>query len=178
MRHWRAWNHWRRGRDFTLLDDDIVRIVGWGSYISGGCVALTVAASYAAGQVKGLNDLDFQVLLHGVLVLLMAWWGLACLGGWGLQRGLRWAFVLQCVGGVGVICLTGPAIAIAAYAISNQPGPAGRADRPGGRPSRWACCSWRGCGWRGRSGRLRSRSPAAGSSCGLRRRKSLFPGRS
>ena len=124
VRHWRAWNHWRRGREFTPLDDDTVRMVGWGSYISGGCVVLTVAASYAAGEVKGLSDLDFQMLLHGALVLLLAWWGLACLGGWGLLRGLRWAFVLQCVGGAGVILLAGPAIALAVYDMSNRPGPA------------------------------------------------------
>jgi hypothetical protein len=117
-RRGRAWNRWRGGREFTVLDDDMVRIVGWGMYVSGGCVALAVMAAYAHGQLKGIDDLHIHLFAHGALLLFLAWWTLACLAGWGLQRGLRWAFVLQCIGGAGAVLVAGLALVGAVYSIS------------------------------------------------------------
>ena len=88
-----------------------------GAYLSGGCLVLAVISAGIAARIEGLGTINGEAILDGAVLLSLAWWALACLGGWGLLRGLRWALVLQWVGGTGatLTCIGGIIWAVSCY---------------------------------------------------------------
>jgi hypothetical protein len=105
---WIAWRRWRREHPIPLIGDPLLRITRWAICLWSGVLAL-VALGYGIVMVaQSCLDLRVLMLLTSLVLLFLAWLALAGLAGWGIRRGLRWAYVLQHSGSYAALACIAP----------------------------------------------------------------------
>jgi hypothetical protein len=110
---WIAWRRWRREHAIPLIRDPLLRITRWAICLWSGVLAL-IAVGFGIWVVgQGCQDLRVLMLSTSLVLLFLVWLALAGLVGWGIRRGLRWAYVLQHSGAYAALAC----IALSTWAI-------------------------------------------------------------
>jgi len=136
VRRWLDWRRWRMAHPIPIIDDKGLQVIGWGAVIAGGAVFLAVpvapSALAAFSTFRGEGTGDVALALGAGWIMFLSSWGLACLTGWGLRRGLLWSLVLQRVATAISLAMAAVvfwlAATLLANAISSGPPPV---------PSKW-----------------------------------------
>ena len=111
---WIAWRRWRREHPITLISDPLLRITRWAICLWSGVLALVALLWFGIYAVaQGSWNLRVLMLSTSLVLLFLAWFALAGLAGWGIRRGLRWAYVLQHSGAYAALAC----IALSTWAI-------------------------------------------------------------
>jgi hypothetical protein len=110
---WIAWRQWRREHAIPLISDPLLRITRWAICLWSGVLALAALGLGILVVAQGCQDLRVLMLSTSLVLLFSAWFALAGLAGWGIRRGLRWAYVLQHSGAYAALAC----IALSTWAI-------------------------------------------------------------